>query len=67
MIENCKPDVNPNDRRILFELTGRRFKPGDFPPEDETSEEEDNSVKLEDILGFEELSDEEEGGGSGDL
>ena len=41
VIEGCEPGKNANDRRVLFELTGRRFKPEDFPPEDETSEEED--------------------------
>ena len=59
MIEGCKPDTNANDRRILFELTGRRFRPSDFPPEDETSEEEDKKVQLEDVLGFTEHSDDE--------
>lgn len=65
VIEGCKPESEANDRRILFELTGRRFSPNDFPQEDETSEEEDLAVQLMDLVGFEELSDEEEGGGSG--
>ena len=65
VIEGCQPDHDPVDRRILFELTGRRFRPEDFPPEDETSQEEDFRVMLEDVLGFDELSDEEDTGGSG--
>lgn len=59
MINGCKPDSDPKDHRILFELTGRELHQGDFPPEDETSEEYDASILLEKILGFDELDDEE--------
>ena len=52
MIEGCKPDTDPKDRRILFGLTGRRMRQSDFPVEDETTQEEDEIVLLENILGF---------------
>lgn len=71
IIEGCDPETNENDRRILFDLTGRRLKPNDFPQEEETDEEEDELVRLEDVLGFDTIgnaSDDDadnEGGGTG--
>ena len=59
MIKGCKPDADPKDHRILFELTGRRLRVGDFPAEDETSEEFDAGVLLENILGFDDMDEEE--------
>ena len=55
IIEGCKPDTDPKDRRILFGLTGRRMRQSDFPVEDETTQEEDESVLLENILGFDDI------------
>ena len=55
IIEGCKPDTDPRDRRILFGLTGRRMRQSDFPVEDETTQEEDESVLLENILGFDDI------------
>ena len=46
------PKDNQTDRRILFEMTGRRLESSDFPPEDETDEEEDCEVLLDDMLGY---------------
>ena len=34
------------DRRIFFELTGRKLRSLDFPPEDETTQEEDTDAIL---------------------
>ena len=36
VIEECRPRDNQTDRRILFEMTGRRLEQADFPGEDET-------------------------------
>jgi len=41
VIDSCHPDANQTDRRILFEMTGRRLNQNDFPTEDETDQEED--------------------------
>ena len=54
IIEGCNPDDIDIDRRILFDLTGRRLRMGDFPQDEETDEEEDELVMLEDILVFDE-------------
>ena len=59
MIRGCKPDEDPKDHRILFELTGRRLREGDFPPENETTEEYDAAILLENFLDFDEIDDEE--------
>ena len=60
VIHGCQPDTNDKDRRILFELTGRRLMPKDFPVEDETSQEEDDSVLLDNILGFSEVNEDDD-------
>ena len=52
VIEGCDPEKSENDNRILFDLTGRRLNPDDFPAEEETDEEEDQIVLLADVLGF---------------
>jgi len=36
VIDGCLPRDNKTDRRILFEMTGRRLEMADFPDEDET-------------------------------
>ena len=37
VIKGCKPEDDLRDRRIFFELTGRKLHQNDFPAEDETS------------------------------
>ena len=36
----------------MFDLTGRRLNPDDFPQDEETDEEGDQLVLLADVLGF---------------
>ena len=36
VIEGCKPRENMTDRRILFEMTGRRLNAEDFPADEES-------------------------------
>ena len=52
VIEGCNPETDFTDRRILFELSGRRINNGDFPQEEETDEEVDEVVLFENALGF---------------
>ena len=40
------------DRRILFEMTGRRLNVDDFPADEESEQEEDKIVLLDDLLGY---------------
>ena len=40
------------DRRILFEMTGRRLNVEDFPADEESEQEEDKIVMLDDLLGY---------------
>ena len=37
VIKGCKPEDDLRDRRIFFELTGRKLHQNDFPAEDQTS------------------------------
>ena len=46
------PKESQTDKRILFEMTGRRLNSIDFPVEDETDQEEDSEVLLDDMLGY---------------
>jgi len=47
----------------MFEMSGRRLNDDDFPQEEETdSEEVDDAVNLENILGFDTTSSEDEDG-----
>ena len=46
------PKESQTDKRILFEMTGRRLDSNDFPVEDETDQEEDSEVLLDDMLGY---------------
>mmetsp|Transcript_6472 Transcript_6472/g.8687 ORF Transcript_6472/g.8687 Transcript_6472/m.8687 type:complete len:177 (-) Transcript_6472:111-641(-) len=54
IIEGCDPESSLADRRILFEMTGRRLHENEFNPDDETEEEFDVDVLLDDLMGFEE-------------
>ena len=52
IIEGCKPDESQTDRRILFEMTGKRLITDEFPIEDETEEEFDVNVIVDQLLGY---------------
>ena len=41
VIQGCDPETDIYDRRILFEMSGRRLNVGEFPADDETESEED--------------------------
>ena len=44
IIDGCVPEESLTDRRILFEMTGKRLIEDEFPNEDETDEEVDMNV-----------------------
>mmetsp|Transcript_13471 Transcript_13471/g.17049 ORF Transcript_13471/g.17049 Transcript_13471/m.17049 type:complete len:175 (-) Transcript_13471:48-572(-) len=54
IMEGCDPEASLADRRILFELTGRRFYEHEFAQDEESDEEWDTDVLLDDLAGFEE-------------
>ena len=51
--------MDKTDKRIFFEMTGRRLHYADFPADDETDEEKDLNVLLENLLGTYEIQDDE--------
>ena len=46
----CEPEANDLDKRILYELTGIRLSGRDF--NDESSQEEDVSVLIDNVIGY---------------
>ena len=56
IISECEPDTNDLDKRILYELTGIKLDPADY--QDESSAEEDISVVINNIIGYDSAVDE---------
>jgi len=52
IINECRPEINDHDKRILFEMTGRKLDRDDY--KDESSSEGDYVVLLEELEGYEE-------------
>ena len=52
IIDGCVPEESLTDRRVLFEMTGKRLIADEFPIEDETDEEVDMNVIVDQILGY---------------
>ena len=51
IINECRPEIDDFDKRILFEMTGRKLDRDDY--NDESSSEGDYVVLLEELKGYE--------------
>lgn len=58
ILGELKPKEDKTDRRILFELTGIRLFDGDF--EDESTPEEDLERLIDNLVGYDDLDDEQD-------
>ena len=56
MLKGCYDMSRENavEKRIIFEMTGRRIQSSDFPKDEETDEEYDMLLKLRDARGYDE-------------